>query len=208
MSGSEHIIIIDESGDVGLNIKNPIFTIGAVVVRDPEDFANMSRRLREDLEIGELKYRTADDETRKYVLKRAAETGIRVIAVYIDKRANDNPGWWCRFESKRSKAYRAVFAELISDIMAQDMDNLKVIIDEHSLLKGRWGEDTVRKTAETKGKTIVHVSQERSVDGDHKDLLQSGDIVVGATARMIRYSEQNESIPMDIRRLTCENTKR
>ena len=206
-SHTVYVIIIDEWGDTGLKTdRDPFFIIGAVVTDKPEKLASVSRALRDKYGFEEIKYHNLGDKKGEAERMIAAEDPM-VFGVYIDKCANDNPYWWYRYKNHRSKVHRKVLAELAKDIMISDLDNLVVIIDHNTSLKKEEGANIIRNAAENK-KNIIYVKQEDSERGIHKDLLQAGEIAIGAMGRTIRDGIEPEIIIMVTRRLTFGDRKK
>ena len=200
------IVLVDEKGNASLDAKERIFAATATILGDTETFGAISRRHREELGIDELKYRTAPKETKKEVLSEIEEIDYRVVGVYIDKTAEDNPTWWFRHKTHRGKHQIQIVEELAGDLFKEDIDNLIIAIDEHTAYKTGKAKSIIIDFATGANKTLLYVEQESSKDGRHKDLLQTNDILIGDIGRSLR-----DDRPLDarvkMRRLTKDNEK-
>jgi len=201
-SEKTYTIFIDETGDLGLEpLDYPILALGAVITDKPEMFAEISKWKRIRYNLEEVKYYDLPDgDARNSAEMDVAAIGTRLVGVYIDKRAGDNPKWWFK-RNKRSTVFQDMFNELTFDIMIETMNNLIVIVDEHTALNNPPGEEIFMRFAENKN--IIHISRENSEDSRFKDIMQSGDIAIGAMGNVIVRGSMSR-ITMKIRRLRDE----
>ena len=196
--------MIDETGDEGLDSDPPKYGIAAAITEQPESIAEIAREKREEIGDSELKYRTALPETRAYMSERLAKTDIKVVGTYIDKKAPDNPRWWYR-KTHRGYVHRELLKELSEDLMEEDIDGARIIIDGHSALKDTLGKKIVEDAA-TGRRDIDEVTNEDSQEGINKDFMQGADFAIGEYKKKI--SGKGSTIPIRSRRVTEKNRKK
>jgi len=187
-------VIIDESGNPGLNDSERIYLIGATILADTKVFGDISKMKREELKTNELKYRDAPRETKIEVLVQLDGAFHLVVCVYLDKTADDNPPWWLKYKNARGKQQLKMVEEIAKDLMEEDVDRLVIIIDDHSAYKESLASDILRRAADEAGKQWCYIEQEDSKTGDHKDLIQTNDILIGTIRKNIRDNK-----PLDAR---------
>jgi hypothetical protein len=206
-------IVIDDWGDVGLNTKkSKFFGLAATITDEPEALSNVSERIlkhtrNEKIKKGkEVKHRHMSDRSREYAYNNISKTNTEVVGVFVDKRAEDNPEWWYK-EKERNKVLRKVLMELTDDVMNDPIiDNLTIIVDEHTSFKSAKVEKTIAHFANAKDKNIIEVKLEDSETGNHKGLMQSADIATGAFGQVILKQKSNKKIPIKVERITDKNT--
>jgi len=203
------MVIVDEWGNGGLNATEdePVFMIGGIFIDNPEEMMDIAKDLRKNSRSEknrkELKYRHLYPDEREPAELRVANTGVKVEGVYIDKRLNDNPPWWLRKNKNRSEEHLEVLSQFIEEVLSDPyLDDLTIILDEHSAYKENRGIDAVEKVVNRLKKKAITVIQEDSEDQERfGDLLQSADIVIGAAGHALRGRERTEVIQMKLRRL-------
>ncbi|MCL2712789.1 MAG: hypothetical protein FWD37_05915 [Methanomassiliicoccaceae archaeon] len=205
------IVTVDEWGNEGINatVEEPVYVMGAITSTNPNRLAGVSAEMRRLYNYSEIKYHDLRSAEKEYGEMKISVIGVKAIGVYIDKNAENNPPWWYKHLGHRSKVHRFVLSELADDIMRDpELDNITIVLDEHTALNQNNNEKTFRDSAKMFNKNLISVKLERSVDGRHHNLIQSGEIVIGAMGKAIRDDIENNLIMMSIRKLTDKNTKK
>jgi len=197
-------IMIDETGDEGLDSDPPRYGIAAAITEQPEAIAEIAREKREELGDSELKYRTALPETRAYMSEELAKTDVKVVGTYIDKKALDNPRWWYR-KKNRSYVHRNLLSEFAEDLMDEDIDGARVILDNHTAIKSKVGKRTIEGAAADR-RDLGIVTQEDSLDGVNKDFMQGADFAIAEYKKTIAGKEP--AIPVKSKRITEKNRRK
>ena len=183
--------IIDETGP------NDIFAVGATITDKPEEFADISRKLREKLGVEELKYRKSSKETKDIMEKALTDIGAEVEIRYIKKGVEGDFEWWMQSGSERQQG---MLKELAKDLVELDVDFDKIIIDDNTAMKGDAGKMIIEEYVSTV-REIGLVSQESSERGKHKDLLQTNDFAIGTSGRVLRGIKSKTGIRIRFRRM-------
>jgi len=201
-------VILDEFGEVGLNLDTKVVGLIATFIdgKDRERFGNISKQMREELGYAEVKWHDLKPDECGLFMKKVSEIDKKVIFVYLDKTACDNPEWWLHPKKHRKKQHVNLVEELAEDIIDEGTDDLAAIIDHHTAYKQSAASDRIEKAAKGKRK-LAYNKQEDSELGRHKDLLQNNEGVTGP----IGYAMQ-KGIPIDgsikMRRLRKELSKK
>ena len=208
----EQIVVVDEWGDDGLNAeRDPFFAAAAVIINDPDRMSETAKKWRRisrsEKNREELKYKNLYEDERPIAENDVNDAGSRLFGVYVDKKADDNPEWWERSKKHRGKVNIDILEDLTGRIIDVHLDcsDILMILDHHSSFKEHAGKDAAERVA--KNRLNISVVQEDSKTGEHKDLIQAADIAIGAMGMKLR-DEKPTVIPMNLQRLTKENSKK
>lgn len=168
--------IIDETGP------DEIFGIGATVTDKPEEFAEISRDVRNALRKVELKYRKSTRETKRTIEKAIVGLGVEIHIRYIRRDDVNASHWWAKSGSERQQD---LLKELAADLVGLDVDFDMIIIDDNTAMKDNAGRKIIEEHVGTI-RNVGLVSQESSRIGEHKDHLQTNDFAIGTAGSILR----------------------
>ena len=182
------VVIIDETGNDGLNELEPIFATGATIFDNKRKFGNISRMRRLRTGVKELKYKDAPTPTKQHMNKKLETIEYKTIGVYIDKEADNNPEWWIK-EDDRHTPHVKMIEELAKDLVEENVN--EVVIDRHySYNYGEKGkhqaEKIIKEALEMANKPLDYIKEEDSETGKHRNLLQTNDFVIGNIGKKLR----------------------
>jgi len=178
-----HIALFDERGDFGLSDESSkTFVVSASEIKDPDTFIAIALRHPKNTkgysDEDSLKFNTSNDKVRKDVVTEIAESGadIHTRTFHKDKATDKLDG---------SRIHKDLLREVADDMMrSTEAQNLYVLIDSTTTLRGNAGCKVVRASADRKQKTIINCEQ---ILGKTEPILQTHDFVVGG----IGHNEEN-----------------